>query len=63
MDTIDKPVEVPVEEARKKLGDHVLAAKIGGRTTTLTYHGKPYALIVPIPSEGKANRIEGAPTS
>lgn len=53
MDTIDQPVEVSVEAARKKLGDYVLAAKIGGKTATLTYHGKPYALIVPIPSEGE----------
>jgi prevent-host-death family protein len=46
---VHTPDVVSVHEARKKLGDHVLAAMISDKTTTLTYHGKPAALIVPIP--------------
>lgn len=39
---------IGIEEARATLGDIIDAARIGGRTTTITRHAKPAARIIPV---------------
>jgi prevent-host-death family protein len=40
--------EVPLEQARKKLGDLVNAALLAGTTTIITRNGRPTARIAPL---------------
>jgi prevent-host-death family protein len=40
--------EVGIEDARKRLGDYVNAALIGGTTTVITRNGRPVARIAPL---------------
>jgi prevent-host-death family protein len=43
-----KEERIGIEEARATLGDIVDAARIGGRTTTITRHAKPAARVIPV---------------
>ena len=50
--------EVPLHKLREHLGERVDAAHYTGETTIITRHGRPRALLVPIPEGEGETQIQ-----
>ena len=53
-----KPRSMGVEEARKVF-PHLIESALQGKTTVITRHGKPSAVVVPIDAAAARNRAGG----